>query len=255
MKPRAHGGLPGETLHLAVTSLSTFLLLFLISTITSHTAPPAALLNLEAAANKPLGAPTRREGERQMYVETVTHSPRILVARNFLTDAESKHLIDAGIEKGMDVALITPYGTNKLVPSKTRTNTAAWLNYRHDPLIAEVEDRVGALTGTLPEQGENLQILHYKDRTQEFTEHRDYSDPEEGDPVETLANGGNRMCTVVIYLESPEQGGETYFTRLGITVKPKRGDAVVFWNLKKNGQVDRSTYHAGLAPLVGEKWV
>jgi hypothetical protein len=33
-------------------------------------------------------------------VETVTHAPRIFVARNFLSDAECKHLISAGVAKG-----------------------------------------------------------------------------------------------------------------------------------------------------------
>jgi hypothetical protein len=44
---------------------------------------------------------------------------------------------------------------------------------------------------------ENMQILHYADQTQQFTEHRDYSDIEDGDPPENIEQGGNRMITVV----------------------------------------------------------
>ena len=62
-------------------------------------------------------------------MKTITHSPRIFLVENLLTHAECDHLIKAGEDKGMDVALITPYGSNKLVPSSTRTNTAAWLTY------------------------------------------------------------------------------------------------------------------------------
>ena len=42
-----------------------------------------------------------------------------------------------------------------------------------------------------------MQILHYADQTQQFTEHRDYSDIEDGDPPENIEQGGNRMITVV----------------------------------------------------------
>jgi hypothetical protein len=48
----------------------------------------------------------------------------------------------------MDVALITPYGSNKLVPSSSRTNTAAWLKYGQDAIIQSVEERIAELTGT-----------------------------------------------------------------------------------------------------------
>jgi hypothetical protein len=47
------------------------------------------------------------------------------------------------------------------------------------------------------DEQENMQILHYADKTQQFTEHRDYSDIEDGDPPENIEQGGNRMITVV----------------------------------------------------------
>ncbi len=51
------------------------------------------------------------------------------------------------------------------------------------------------------------------------------------------------------------QGGETYFTKLDLPLKVKSGDAIVFWNLKRDGSVDPDTYHSALPPRSGEKWV
>ena len=138
------------------------------------------------------------------------------------------------------------------------------------------------MTGTHPEDGENLQILHYANGNQYFQEHRDYFDPKE-DPPANFEKGGNRMVTVITYLKTPETGGETYFTKLdvsgnwfilpltaarcfGITsgvaylsraglnpqvkLKCRPGDAIVFWNLKPDGSVDPNTYHSALPPQV-----
>ncbi len=71
------------------------------------------------------------------------------------------HLIQLGIEKGMQRAQIIPYGGNQLIDSSTRTNTAAWLNYRQDAVVARVENSIASLTKSHPLDGESLQILHY----------------------------------------------------------------------------------------------
>lgn len=51
------------------------------------------------------------------------------------------------------------------------------------------------------------------------------------------------------------QGGETYFVKIDLALKVKPGDAIVFWNLKRDGEVDPDTYHSALPPTKGEKWV
>jgi hypothetical protein len=51
------------------------------------------------------------------------------------------------------------------------------------------------------------------------------------------------------------QGGDTYFTKIDLPLKVKPGDAILFWNLKRDGSVDADTYHSALPPRKGEKWV
>ncbi|TRY69748.1 hypothetical protein DNTS_035423, partial [Danionella cerebrum] len=48
-----------------------------------------------------------------------------------------------------------------------------------------------------------------------------------------------------LQMSDVEKGGATAFTTIGVAVKPKKGSAVFWYNLHKNGQVDMKTLHAG----------
>lgn len=83
----------------------------------------------------------------------------------------------------------------------------------------------------------------------------------------------NRIATVLVYLEAPEEGGETIFPAegedgpdrirgynfktcdRGYRYKPRRGDAVLFWSLKPNGEFDERSLHGGCPVVSGTKWV
>jgi len=189
------------------------------------------------------------------WIETVSDvpGPRIFILHNLLSKDECEHLKSLGVMTGMEKALIIPYGGKELVESTTRTNTAAWLDYNQDPVVTRLERMLANVTDTEPENGENLQILHYEP-TQEFKEHHDYFDPAT-DPPENFEPGGNRMATAIIYLENSIEGGETEFMKVGIKVKPEEGSAVLFYDLKPSGDVDKLSIHAGTRPEGGEKWV
>jgi len=57
------------------------------------------------------------------------------------------------------------------------------------------------------------------------------------------------------YMSNVEAGGGTVFTQVGTTLFPSKGDAAFWWNLKRSGDGDASTRHAGCPVLVGSKWV
>ena len=83
----------------------------------------------------------------------------------------------------------------------------------------------------------------------------DFFDPE--DACE-LANGGNRQATMLIYLSSLAQadGGATHFPRAKLSVQPRCGDALLWWNTRCDGRVDPSSAHAGEVVLSStSKWV
>ncbi len=52
-----------------------------------------------------------------------------------------------------------------------------------------------------------------------------------------------------------EEGGETSFPRVNIAVKPKRGNAILWYNTMPDGTLDDQSLHGGMPVLKGEKYV
>ena len=68
----------------------------------------------------------------------------------------------------------------------------------------------------------------------------------------------SRFLTLLLYLSELEEGGETAFPKAdggGFKVKPKKGQAVLFYDLLPDGNGDDLSVHAALPAIQGEKWL
>ena len=95
-------------------------------------------------------------------------------------------------------------------------------------------------------------MLHYNS-TQEFQKHHDYFDPAQAGTPRILQRGGQRVGTLVMYLNTPEGGGGTTFPDVGLEVAPVRGNAVFF--SYDRAHPNTRTLHGGAPVVAGEKWV
>ena len=68
------------------------------------------------------------------------------------------------------------------------------------------------------------------------------------------SNGGQRIVTVLIYLNDVVQGGQTSFPQLGLNMQPKQGRALVFFPATVDGHLDPRALHAAL-PAIDTKYV
>ena len=59
--------------------------------------------------------------------------------------------------------------------------------------------------------------------------------------------------TVLCYLNDVPEGGATAFRRVNFEVKPKKGNALIFF-LSHEWRVDTEALHAGM-PAIDTKWV
>lgn len=155
--------------------------------------------------------------------------------------------------------------TGGSVDSEVRTSSGMFLTHNQDDIVKTIEDRIATVTMLPDENGESIQILRYVDG-QKYEPHTDYfHDKVNVNP----ANGGQRIATVLMYLTTPEEGGETVFpysekkvsgegwsdcAKNGLAVKAKKGNALFFYSLKPDGTGDGKSTHGSCPTLKGEKF-
>jgi len=120
------------------------------------------------------------------------------------------------------------------------------------PLIRRIEQRIAALLQWPMENGEALQILRYQ-VGQEYKPHYDYVDPTQPGAAPFLARGGQRVASLVMYLNTPQAGGATNFPDVGLEVAATQGNAVFFSYDRPHPST--KTLHGGMPVRAGEKWV
>ena len=112
--------------------------------------------------------------------------------------------------------------------------------------------RIARLLRWPVDHGEGLQVLHYRPGA-EYKPHYDYFDPKEPGTAHIVRRGGQRVATLVMYLNNPLRGGGTTFPDVGLEVAPQRGHAV-FFAYERPHPATR-TLHGGAPVIEGEKWV
>ncbi|XP_068706058.1 prolyl 4-hydroxylase subunit alpha-1-like [Montipora foliosa] len=187
---------------------------------------------------------------RPIKVEMVWRKPRLFVFRDFVSSREAEQIKAVATPK-LKRATVFNKQTGELENADYRVSKSAWLENTDDELIAKVNRRIGAVTGLDMSTAEPLQIANYGMAGQ-YEYHLDFGDP--GSPLDISPNG-NRIATVLIYLNDVSRGGYTVFTRAKTFVSPTMGDAVFWYNLKRSGKGDYETEHAACPVLCGNKWV
>ena len=155
---------------------------------------------------------------------------------NFLNTEECDQLTEL-IKKKLRPSTIAADGE---IDETYRTSRTCDLGELTDPLIADIDRRICSLLGIHPSYSEITQGQYYKPG-EEFKVHTDYF---EGPAFEEHARErGQRTFTFMVYLNDVESGGETEFVRLKQTIKPKKGLALIWNSLNKDGSNNHNTLH------------
>jgi prolyl 4-hydroxylase len=145
--------------------------------------------------------------------------------------------------------------TGEMRADPMRTSSHVTISPRqHDHVLEALERGISRVSGLSTLNGEFLQILRYRDG-EEFRPHVDYFNEGGAGAYQSLADGGQRAQTVLIYLNDDYSGGSTFFPKLQIDVRGRRGDMLHFHNLGADGLGHRDSLHAGLPIVAGEKWL
>ncbi len=210
--------------------------------------PPAVPVPEPALDDSPLYLDA---GDRQVCVLQAMFNPRVVVFGGLLSDEECEALIEAARPRlARSLTVATKTGGEEL--NADRTSNGMFFQRGENDVVKRVEERIARLVNWPMENGEGLQVLHYRPGA-EYKPHYDYFDPNEPGTPTILKRGGQRVATLVMYLGEPDKGGGTTFPDVHLEVAPKRGNAV-FFSYERPHPSTR-TLHGGAPVIEGEKWI
>lgn len=181
------------------------------------------------------------------------NKPPIMLFDNVLSSEECDEIIRLSRNK-IKKSTVVDNDTGAETYNQYRKSSGSFFKISENGLIQKIEKRCATLMNRPVENGEGFQVLNYQ-VDGEYRPHFDFFDPALKGSRKHLANGGQRVSTMVIYLNDVESGGETAFPEVGLTINPKKGSAVYFEYCNSQGQVDKNSLHAGCPVIAGEKWI
>jgi prolyl 4-hydroxylase len=192
-------------------------------------------------------------GDRIVQILMALNAPRVVLFGNLLAAEECEALIELSRGK-LERSNVVDRNTGRYQEHPDRTSEGTYFHRAENELIARIEARIAQLTGCPVERGEPIQVLRYRPGT-EYKPHFDYFDPSDEGTRNVLAMGGQRIATLIMYLNDVEGGGSTVFPDIGLDVLPRRGNAVFFAYSDDEGRLDNRTLHGGSPVGAGEKWI
>lgn len=190
-------------------------------------------------------------GDRMVDVLVSLSSPRLVVFGNLLSPEECDALVAAARPR-LSRSLTVQTDTGGEEMNADRTSQGMFFRRGELDVVSRVEARLARLLNWPVENGEGLQVLRYQPGA-EYKPHYDYFDPSEAGTAHIVKRGGQRLATIVMYLNEPRLGGGTTFPDIGLEVAPQRGHAV-FFSYDRPHPATR-TLHGGAPVIEGEKWV
>jgi prolyl 4-hydroxylase len=176
--------------------------------------------------------------------------PLIILHDNFVKPDEIKELLAA-----------TTHGENRTTVVDNVTGDSVYSNYRTGklgyvadglPIAEKIMARLISITNVRRCQIEGFQVLRYGVADQ-YLPHTDFFHPGVQAYAKQITYGGQRIMSVIMCLQAAEEGGALDFPQIKVTRKLETGDAVIFWDLDKEGRGDMRTEHAAMPVIKGEK--
>lgn len=173
-------------------------------------------------------------------------APVVFLIRDLLTPEECDHVVSLAAGN-LQESLVGKKGEK----SKVRTSTLYFVRKDASPMMEVLMKRFADVFNISDQElklaAEDLQVVRYE-LGQEYGGHNDYD-----------ADGIDRLATLLIYLEEPDEGGETAFPSAfggkGIQLRPSKGSAILFYSQLRDGNMDDLAWHASFPVTKGLKRV
>ena len=140
---------------------------------------------------------------------------RIIKVTNFLNNSECQHIMRTAAAALSRSTVVDNGHVGGSVVDQIRTSTGTFLPLgaeSGDRVVEAIERRIAELTMLPEENQEALQVLHYG-HGEKYGAHMDtFFDKRLTGPEV----GGERIATILMFLNEPEEGGETVFPNVAV---------------------------------------
>lgn len=172
---------------------------------------------------------------------------------NFVTEEECKHFIKIAKDENMEQSKVA--GQSEGFKSEGRSGTNCWILHNETPLTLEIANRISDLVNIPLKYAESFQVVHY-DKDQEYRPHYDgWKHDGSEKSMRMMKHNGQRLCTCLVYLNTPDEGGATIFPKLDKEVAAEQGKLLYFSNVEHHTHVlHPDSLHGGAPVIKGEKW-
>jgi prolyl 4-hydroxylase len=191
-------------------------------------------------------------GDREVTVLLRLEQPALAVLGGVLSDDECQQLIELARSRLARSTVVDPL-TGVNATADYRNSEGMFFRLAECSFISRLDQRISRLMNAPVENGEGLQVLRYGPGGHSAP-HFDFLIPSNTANEASLERSGQRTSTLIVYLNDVPQGGATAFPAIGLSVTPRRGNAVYFEYANSHQQLDGKSLHAGAPVIEGQKW-
>ncbi|WCJ17905.1 2-oxoglutarate (2OG) and Fe(II)-dependent oxygenase superfamily protein [Euphorbia peplus] len=198
--------------------------------------------------------------------QVLSWKPRAVYFPKFASPEQCKKVIKLAKSRLKPSSLALRKGETDESTQGTRTSSGTFISASEDEtgVLDFVEKKIARATMIPRDHGEAFNVLRYE-IGQKYDSHYDAFNPAEYGPQTS-----QRVASFLLYLSDVEEGGETMFPFengadissgydykkcIGLKVKPRQGDGILFYSLFLNGTIDPTSLHGSCPVAVGQKWV
>ncbi|XP_027360888.1 probable prolyl 4-hydroxylase 9 isoform X1 [Abrus precatorius] len=192
--------------------------------------------------------------------------PRALYFPNFASTEQCERIVDMAKRGLKPSTLALRKGETEENTKGIRTSSGVFISASEDKtgVLDAIEEKIAKATKIPSTHGEAFNILRYE-VGQRYNSHYDAFNPTEYGPQKS-----QRLASFLLYLTDVPEGGKTMFPFenglnmdgsygyedcIGLRVRPRKGDGLLFYSLFPNGTIDPTSLHGSCPVLKGEKWV
>jgi prolyl 4-hydroxylase len=191
--------------------------------------------------------------DREVSILMKLDQPRVILFGNVLSKEECEMLMALAAPRLAQSTTVKADGAGSQLHAD-RTSRGCFFKVDETAFVGTLDRRLCELMQVPWERGEGLQVVNYQ-TAQEYRPHHDYFVPGLASTAVNTQVGGQRVSTLIVYLNTVPAGGETIFPKQNLSIAPVQGNALYFSYCDEAGRIDESTLHGGAPVLSGEKWI